>query len=133
MDGVGVFLEQMGGLQPRRVAMGLLSRIVDLLQRISHSRISQRLVSNASCFGGGDAGFVLAHYGHTVSIQSTSYRVRGGGTVYLLAPLYSIVSTCSTAAVHGSDLESCNPHTVPLHHRLHKCAAADLSYDDPGR
>ncbi|OKO90300.1 Transcriptional regulator ADR1 [Penicillium subrubescens] len=43
VDGIGVFLEQMGGLQPRRLAVGSLFRIIDLLQRISHWKIAQSL------------------------------------------------------------------------------------------
>jgi hypothetical protein len=45
VDGIGVFLEQMGGLQPRRLAMGSLFRIIDLLQRISHWKIAQSLAT----------------------------------------------------------------------------------------
>lgn len=45
VDGIGVFLEQMGGLQPRRLAMGSLFRIIDLLQRISHWKIAQSLAA----------------------------------------------------------------------------------------
>ena len=45
VDGLGIFLEQKGGLQPRRLAMGSLFRIIDLLQRISHWKISQSLAS----------------------------------------------------------------------------------------
>ncbi|KAJ6126587.1 hypothetical protein N7523_002199 [Penicillium sp. IBT 18751x] len=45
VDGVGIFLEQVGGLQPRRLAMGSLFRVIDLLQRISHWKISQSLAS----------------------------------------------------------------------------------------
>ncbi|KAJ5379755.1 uncharacterized protein N7496_002183 [Penicillium cataractarum] len=45
VDGIGVFLEQMGGLQPRRLAMGSLFRIIDLLQRISHLKIAQSLAT----------------------------------------------------------------------------------------
>lgn len=45
MDGIGVFLEQIGGLQPRRLAMGSLFRIIDLLQRISHWKVAQRLAA----------------------------------------------------------------------------------------
>jgi hypothetical protein len=42
VDGVG-FLEQLGSIVPGRLAMGSLLRVVDLLQRINHFRISQRL------------------------------------------------------------------------------------------
>ena len=45
IDGVGICLEQTVGLQPRRLAMGSLFRIVDLLQRINHWKISQSLAS----------------------------------------------------------------------------------------
>lgn len=45
IDGVGAFLEQMGGLQPSRLATGSLFRIIDLLQRINHWKISQSLAS----------------------------------------------------------------------------------------
>ncbi|KAJ5135977.1 hypothetical protein N7448_004531 [Penicillium atrosanguineum] len=45
VDSVGTFLEQMGGLQPRKLAMGSLFRVIDLLQRISHWKISQSLAS----------------------------------------------------------------------------------------
>lgn len=45
VDGIGGFLEQMGGLQPRRLAMGSLFRIIDLLQRISHWKIAQSLAA----------------------------------------------------------------------------------------
>jgi hypothetical protein len=43
VDGVGILLEQMGGLQPRRLATASLFRVIDLLQRISHWKISQSL------------------------------------------------------------------------------------------
>lgn len=42
VDGVG-FLEQLGSILPARLAMGSLLRIIDLLQRINHFRISKRL------------------------------------------------------------------------------------------
>lgn len=42
VDGVG-FLEQLGSILPGRLAMGSLLRVIDLLQRINHFRISQRL------------------------------------------------------------------------------------------
>ncbi|KAJ5976339.1 hypothetical protein N7481_010046 [Penicillium waksmanii] len=42
VDGVGL-LEQLGSILPGRLAMGSLLRVVDLLQRINHFRISQRL------------------------------------------------------------------------------------------
>ncbi|CEO59752.1 hypothetical protein PMG11_04416 [Penicillium brasilianum] len=45
VNGIGGFLEQMGGLQPRRLAMGSLFRIIDLLQRISHWKIAQSLAA----------------------------------------------------------------------------------------
>jgi hypothetical protein len=45
IDGIGVFLEQMRGLQPRRLAMGSLFRVIDLLQRISHWKIAQNLAA----------------------------------------------------------------------------------------
>ena len=45
VDGFGIILEQMGGLQPRRLATSSLFRIIDLLQRISHWKISQSLAS----------------------------------------------------------------------------------------
>ncbi|KAJ5639052.1 uncharacterized protein N7484_006914 [Penicillium longicatenatum] len=45
IDGIGPLLEQTGGLQPSKLAMGSLFRIIDLLQRISHWKISQSLAS----------------------------------------------------------------------------------------
>lgn len=45
IDGIGGFLEQMGRLQPRRLAVGSLFRIIDLLQRISHWKIAQSLAT----------------------------------------------------------------------------------------
>ncbi|KAJ5930218.1 hypothetical protein N7466_005711 [Penicillium verhagenii] len=45
VDGIGAFLEQTGGLQPSKLAMGSLFRVIDLLQRISHWKISQSLAS----------------------------------------------------------------------------------------
>ncbi|KAJ6114333.1 hypothetical protein N7486_000111 [Penicillium sp. IBT 16267x] len=45
VDGFGPLLEQMGGLQPSKLAMGSLFRIIDLLQRISHWKIAQNLAS----------------------------------------------------------------------------------------
>ncbi|KAJ5679879.1 hypothetical protein N7462_008123 [Penicillium macrosclerotiorum] len=44
-DGIGLFLEQMGEVQPRRVVTGSLFRIIDLLQRISHWKIAQSLAT----------------------------------------------------------------------------------------
>lgn len=45
VDEIGPLLEQMSGLQPTKLAMGSLFRIIDLLQRISHWKISQSLAS----------------------------------------------------------------------------------------
>ncbi|KAJ5538826.1 hypothetical protein N7494_008305 [Penicillium frequentans] len=45
VDDIGPLLEQMGGLQPTKLGMGSLFRIIDLLQRISHWKISQGLAS----------------------------------------------------------------------------------------
>ncbi|KAJ5707407.1 hypothetical protein N7488_007208 [Penicillium malachiteum] len=45
IDGIGAFLEQTGGLQPAKLATGSLFRVIDLLQRISHWKISQSLAS----------------------------------------------------------------------------------------
>ncbi|KAJ5297579.1 fungal-specific transcription factor domain-containing protein [Penicillium antarcticum] len=45
IDGVGILPEQSSVLLPRRLALGSLFRIIDLLQRVSHWRISQSLAS----------------------------------------------------------------------------------------
>ncbi|KAJ5365232.1 hypothetical protein N7517_008118 [Penicillium concentricum] len=45
VDGIGILLGQAGALLPRRLATGSLFRIIDLLQKISHWRISQSLAS----------------------------------------------------------------------------------------
>ena len=45
LDRIGILLEQLGGLQPRKLATGTLFRIIDLLQRISHLKISRSLAS----------------------------------------------------------------------------------------
>ena len=45
VDDIGIFSEHMSGLQPRKMATSSLFRIIDLLQRISHWRISQSLAS----------------------------------------------------------------------------------------
>ncbi|KAJ5762324.1 fungal-specific transcription factor domain-containing protein [Penicillium nucicola] len=47
LDGVdvGILLEQASVLLPRKLALGSLFRVIDLLQRVSHWRISQSLAS----------------------------------------------------------------------------------------
>ncbi|KAJ5769583.1 hypothetical protein N7520_004142 [Penicillium odoratum] len=45
IDGIGTFLEQTCGLQPTKLAMGSMFRIIDLLRRVSHWKIAQSLAS----------------------------------------------------------------------------------------
>lgn len=44
VDGIGI-LEQLGTVSPGRLALGSLFRIIDLLQRINHFKVSQSLAT----------------------------------------------------------------------------------------